>query len=74
VITESQFHIPCLCGALVLTHAGERSCERCGRLLVVEWGKGPGSVEEAASGAETRKEMYADHCSADGHAVPKLAV
>jgi hypothetical protein len=56
MITESQFHIPCLCGALVLTHAREARCERCGRLLVVEWGREPRTTAEPASGAETRKE------------------
>jgi hypothetical protein len=52
---ESQFHIPCVCGALVLTHARETRCERCGRLLVVEWGKGPESAAEPATDAGTRK-------------------
>ena len=34
---ESYFVIPCCCGAVVRSHAPETVCERCGRVLVVEW-------------------------------------
>jgi hypothetical protein len=46
---QSRFHIPCLCGATVLTHARETRCERCGRQIVLEWGKEPVVIEAKRS-------------------------
>lgn len=52
MITESQFHIPCLCGTTVLSHARETRCEECGRLLAVEWGNGREAEPDARMGVD----------------------
>lgn len=51
---ESLFYIPCLCGQEVKSHERETHCPQCGRLLQVEWGKGP--VERSAD-ARAAKEQ-----------------
>ncbi len=42
---QSVYVIPCLCGATVKSEERETRCEKCGRLLVIEWGKLPTESE-----------------------------
>ena len=51
---KSYFVIPCECGATVHSHERETRCERCGRLLAVEWSKpAPGPAVDHAEGELT---------------------
>jgi ribosomal protein S27E len=41
-VATEHYIIPCECGATVRSQSAEATCDRCGRLLVVEgWGGRP---------------------------------
>jgi hypothetical protein len=52
---QSQFYIPCLCGAEVRSHEREARCSACGRWLKVEWGQ---NTERTESDASERRAVY----------------